>query len=392
MKVESDDERKRKRRSKQKGEPPFYQEEVSYKQDSDLEGEGSEEVKRKVHPEKPHSKANRKGEKVKEVGKTQKRLEVVESNDENLNERKRKRRSKQKGEPPLYQEEVSYKQDSDLEGEGSERVKHSEKPRSKTTRKGEEKAEMSVACSPEQEVEISRKGRNKKEGKKIAKPHFESERETERRKTKATYEKKKSEVVDDHSADYNTNQKQKHRKKVNIESDNESSTSSSDSEIVSPPLQSKTKRKEASAQCAESFQQKEGKMKGRKREDKSHLATHKATATECSKRPTHKSKISKQVKSESEEELSSATVSEESDNEISEVEPKRKAAMPKFRKQNFAHKEQIEKKTTGDKRIDKEAKQLASGKEKCPKSGQVISQKRRKEGEFPQKRKPQSYH
>ena len=400
VKVESDDERKRKRRSKQKGEPPLYQEEVSYKQDSDSEGEGSERVKQKVHPEKPHSKAKRNGEKVKEVGKTQKRLEVVESNDENLNERKRKRRSKQKGEPPLYQEKVSYKQDSDLEGEGSERVKqkiYSEKPRSKTTRKGEkvrEKAEMSVACSPEQEVEISRKGRNKREGKRIAKPHFESERETERRKTKASYEKEKSEVADDHSADYNTIKKQKRRKKVNIESDNEYSTSSSDSEIVSPPLQSKTKRKEAPAQCAESFQQKEGKTKGRKRENKGHLATHKATATECSKRPTHNSKISKQVKSESEEELSSATVSEESDNEISEVEPKRKAAMPKGRKQNFAHKEQIEKKRTGDKRIDKEAKQLASGKEKCPKSGPKSSNqaKRRKEGEFPQKRKPQSYH
>ena len=71
------------------------------------------------------------------------------------------------------------------------------------------------------------------------------------RKTKANNEKEKSEVVDDHSADYNTIQKQKRRK---IESDNESSTSSSDSEIVSPPLQSKTKRKEAPAQCAESFQ------------------------------------------------------------------------------------------------------------------------------------------
>ena len=331
VKVESDDEyneRKGKRRSKQKGEP---QEEVNYKQDSDSEGEGSEEVKRKVHSEKPHSKANRKGETVKEVGKTQKRLEVVESNDENLNERKRKRRSKQKGEPPLYQEEVSYKQDSDSEGEGSKRVKH-----------------------------------------------FESERETERRKTKATYEKEKSEVVDDHSADYNTDQKQKRRK---IESDNESSTSSSDSEIVSPPLQSKTKRKEAPAQCAESFQQKEGKTKGRKRENKGHLATHKATATECSKRPTHKFKISKQVKSESEEELSSATVSEESDNEISEVEPKRKAAIPKVRQHNFAHKEQIEKKRTGDKRIDKEAKQLASRKEKCPKSGPKSSnQSEKKKG------------
>ena len=392
VKVESDDEyneRKGKRRSKQKGEPPLYQEEVSYKQDSDSEGEGSERVKRKVHPEKPRSKTKRKGEKVKEVGKTQKRLEVVESNDENLNERKRKRRSKQKGEPPLYQEEVSYKQDSDSEGEGSVRVKHLEKPRSKTTRKGEkvrEKAEMSVACSPQQEVEISRKGRNKKEGKKIAKPHFESERETERRKMKATYEKEKSEVVDDHSADYNTNQKQKCRKKVNIESDNECSTSSSDSEIVSPPLQSKTKRKETSAQCAESFQQKEGKTKGRKRENKGHLATHKATATECSKRPTHNSK---QVKSESEEELSSANVSEESDNEISEVEPKRKAAMPKVRKQNFAHKEQIEKKRTGGKRIDKKAKQLASGKEKCPKRGPKSSnQSEKKKGwGIPQEKK-----
>ena len=342
VKVESDDERKRKRRSKQEGEPPLYQEEVSNKQDSDLEGEGSEEVKRKVHSEKPHSKAKRKGETVKEVGKTQKRLEVVESNDENLNERKRKRRSKQKGEPPLYQEKVSYKQDSDSEGEGSKRVKH-----------------------------------------------FESERETERRKTKATYENEKSEVVDDPSADYNTNQKQKRQKKVNIESDNESSTSSSDSEIVSPPLQSKTKRKEAPAQCAESFQQKEGKTKGRKREDKGHEATHKATATECSKRPTRNSKISKQVKSESEEELSSATVSEESDNEISEVEPKRKAAMPKGRKQNFAHKEQIEKKRTGDKRIDKEAKQLASGKEKCPKSGPKSSNQSKKERErgIPQEKK-----
>ena len=331
VEVESDDERKRKRRSKQKGEPPLYQEEVSYKQDSDSEGEGSERVKQKVHPEKPRSKAKRKGEKVKEVGKTQKRLEVVESNYENLNERKRKRRSKQKGEPPLYQEEVSYKQDSDSEGEGSKRVKH-----------------------------------------------FESERETERRKTKANNEKEKSEVVDDHSADYNTNQKQKRRK---IEPNNESSTSSSDSEIVSPPLQSKTKRKEAPAQCAESFQQKEGKTKGRKRENKGHLATHKATATECSKRPTHKSKISKQVKSESEEELSSATVSEESDNEISEVEPKRKAAIPKVRKHNFAHKEQIEKKTTGDKRIDKKVKQLASGKEKCPKSGPKSSNQSKKERE-----------
>ena len=376
VKVESDDEyneRKRKRRSKQKGEPPLYQEEVSYKQDSDSEGEGSERVKRESYP---HSKANRKREKV---GKTQKRLEVVKV--ESDDERKRKRRSKQKGEPPLYQEEVSYKQGSDFEGEGSERVKHSEKPRSKSTRKGEkvrEKAEMSVACSPQQEVEMSRKGKNKKEGKKVAKPHFESERETERRKTKATYEKEKSEVVDDHSADYNTNQKQKRRK---IESDNESSTSSSDSEIVSLPLQSKTKRKEAPAQCAESFQQKEGKTKGRKRENKGHLATHKATATECSKRPTHKSKISKQVKSKSEEELSSATVSEESDNEISEVEPKRKTTMPKVRKQNFAHKEQIEKKRTGDKRIDKKAKQLASGKEKCPKSGPKSSNQSKKERE-----------
>ena len=379
VKVESDDERKRKRRSKQKGEPPLYQEKVSDKQDSDSEGEGSEKVKRKSYP---HNKAKRKGE---EVGKTQKCLEVVKV--ESDDERKRKRRSKQKGEPPLYQEEVSYKQDSDSEGEGGERVKrkiHSEKPRSKTTRKGEkvrEKTEMFIACSPMQEVEISRKERNKKEGKKIAKPHFESERETERRKTKATYEKEKSEVVDDHSADYNTIQKQKRRKKVNIESDNESSTSSSDSEIVSPPLQSKTKRKEAPAQCAESFQQKEGKTKGRKRENKGHLATHKATATECSKRPTHNSKISKQVKSESEEELSSATVSEESDNEISEVEPKRKTAMPKGRKQNFAHKEQIEKKRTRDKRIDKKAKQLASGKEKCPKSGPKSSNQSKKERE-----------
>ena len=247
--------RKSQRENKQKelyteSDPPMNEEKVSDKQDSDSEGEGSNKVKRKSYL---HTKAKRKGE---EVGKTQKRLEVVEV--ESDDERKRKRRSKQKGEPPLYQEEVSYKQDSDFEGEGSERVKqkiHSEKPRSKTTRKEEkvrEKAEMSVACSPEQE--ISRKGRNKKEGKKIAKPHFESERETERRKTKATYEKEKSEVVDDHSADYNTNQKQKRQKKVNIESDNESSTSSSDSEIVSPPLQSKTKRKEAPAQCAESFQ------------------------------------------------------------------------------------------------------------------------------------------
>ena len=372
------------------GDPPMNKEKVSDKQDSDSEGESSEKVTRKSYP---RSKDSQEGEKVKEVGKTQKhqKLVKVESDDE----RKGKRRSKQKGEPPLYQEEVSYKQDSDSEGEGSERVKqkvHSEKPRGKAKRKGEkvrEKVEMSVACSPEQEVEISRKGRNKKEGKKIAKPHFESERETERRKTKATYEKEKSEVVDDHSADYNTNQKQKRRKKVNIESDNESSTSSSDSEIVSPPLQSKTKRKEASAQCAESFQQKEGKTKGRKRENKGHLATHKATATECSKRPTHKSKISKKVKSESEEELSSATVSVESDNEISEVEPKRKAAMPKVRKKNFAHKEQIEKKRTGDKRIDKKAKQLASGKEKCPKRGPKSSnqsKKERKRGVPPKKK------
>ena len=378
--------RKSQRGNKQKelyteSDPPMNEEKVSDKQDSDSEGEGSEKVKRKSYP---HSKAKRKGEKV---GKIQKRLEVVEV--ESDDERKKKRRSKQKGEPPLYQEEVSYKQDSDSEGEGSERVIYSEKPRSKTTRKGEkvrEKAEMSVACSPEQEVEISRKGRNKKEGKKIAKPHFESKRVTERRKTKATYEKEKSEVVDDHSADYNTNQKQKRRKKVNIESDNESSTSSSDSEIVSPPLQSKTKRKEAPAQCAESFQQKEGKTKGRKRENKGHLATHKATATECSKRPTHNSKKSKQVKSESEEELSSATVSEESDNEISEVEPKRKAAMPKVRKQNFAHKEQIEKKRTGDKRIEK---QLAPGKEKCPIRGPKSSnQSEKKKGRgIPQEKK-----
>ena len=84
------------------------------------------------------------------------------------------------------------------------------------------------------------------------------------------------------------------------------------------------------------------------------------------------------MKSESEEELSSATVSEESDNDISEVEPKRKAAMPKGRKQNFAHKEQIEKKRTGDKRI---VKQLASGKEKCPKSGPKSSNQSKKERE-----------
>ena len=311
VKVESNDEnlneRKRKRRSKQKGEPPLYQEEVSYKQDSDSEEEGSERVKRKGYP---HSKANRKGE---EVGKTQKRLKLLKVESDKYNERNRKRRSKQKGEPPLYQEEVSYEQDSDSEGEGSKRVKqkiYSEKPRSKTTRKGEkvrEKAEMSVA-------------------------HFESERETERRKTKATYEKEKSDVVDDHSADYNTNQKQKRRKKVNIESDNESSTSSSDSEIVSPPLQSKTKRKLL---------------------------------------------------------LSSTTVSEESDNEISEVEPKRKAAMPKVRKQKFAHKKQIEKKRTGDKRIDKKVKQLASGKEKCPKRGPKSSnQSEKKKGRgIPQEKK-----
>ena len=139
VKVESNDERKRKRRSKQEGEPPLYQEEVSYKQDSDLEGVGSEEVKRKVHSEKPHSKAKRKGETVKEVDKTQKRLEVVESNDENLNERKRKRRSKQKGEPPLYQEKVSYKQDSDSEGEGSKRVKHFESERETERTKNESK-------------------------------------------------------------------------------------------------------------------------------------------------------------------------------------------------------------------------------------------------------------
>ena len=290
--------RKSQRGNKQKelhteGDPPMNKEKVSDKQDSDSEGEGSEKVKRKSYL---HSKAKRKGVK----------LVKVESNDE----KKRKRRSKQKGEPPLYQEEVSYEQDSDSEGEGSERVKqkiYSEKPRSKTTRKGEkvrEKAEMSVA-------------------------HFESERETERRKMKATYEKEKSEVVDDHSADYNTNQKQKRWKKVNIESDNESSTSSSDSEIVSPPLQSKRKRKLL---------------------------------------------------------LSSTTVSEESDNEISEVESKRKAAMPK---QNFAHKKQIENKRTGDKRIDKKVKQLASGKEKCPKRGPKSSNQSKKERErgIPQEKK-----
>ena len=94
------------------------------------------------------------------------------------------------------------------------------------------------------------------------------------------------------------------------------------------------------------------------------------------------------MKSESEE-LSSATVSEESDNEMSEVEPKRKAAMPKVGKQNFAHKEQIEKKRTGDKRIDKEAKQLASGKEKCPKRGPKSSnQSEKKKGRgIPQENK-----
>ena len=45
------------------GDPPMNKEEVSDKQDSDSEGEGSEKVKQKSYP---HSKASQEGEKVKE--------------------------------------------------------------------------------------------------------------------------------------------------------------------------------------------------------------------------------------------------------------------------------------------------------------------------------------
>ena len=323
--------RKSQRGNKQKelyteSDPPMNKEKVSDKQDLDSEGEGSEKVKRKSYP---HSKAKRKGEKVKEVGKTQKRLEVVESNDENLNERKRKRRSKQKGEPPLYQEEVSYKQDSDLEGEGSERVKYSEKPRSKTTRKGEkvrEKAEMSVACSPEQEVELAKK----KEGNVQKKESFkqgEKERGTEnklQRNKKAVREKDKhfgKETVSDSHTEQEVNTQ---TQAVIVESDDEYFTASSGAEMESIQFQNKT-TKEASPQYAKGESHLKGAMKKRKRKDKCSSTAAAAAGEET----------------ESEDESSYARVSkEEVGSKAQSPEPRRKP-MPKVRTPKPVHTETI---------------------------------------------------
>ena len=314
------------------GDPPMNKEKVSGKQDSDSEGEGSERVKQKVYPEKPRSKAKRKGEKVKKkVGKTQKCLEVVESNDENLNERKRKRRSKQKGEPPLYQEEVSYKQDSDSEGEGSERVKrkiHSEKPRSKTTRKGEkvrEKAEMSVACSPQQEVELAQK----KEGNVQKKESFkqgEKERGTEKklqRNKKAVREKDenfgKETVSDSHTEQEVTTQTQA----VIVESDDEYFTASSGAEMESTQFQNKT-TKEASPQYAKGESHLKGAMKRRRRKDKYSSAA--AAAGEDT---------------ESEDESSYARVSKEEEGSKAQTPEPRRKPMPKVRTPKPVHTETI---------------------------------------------------
>ena len=310
------------------GDPPMNKEKVSDKQGSDSEGEGSERVKRKVHPEKPHSKTKRKGEKVKEVRKTQKRLEVVESNDENLNERKRKRRSKQKGEPPLYQEEVSDKQDSDLEGESSERVKrkiHSEKPRSKTTRKGEkvrEKAEMSVACSPEQEVELAKK----KEGNVEKKESFkqgEKERGTEnklQRNMKAVREKDnnfgKETVSDSHTEQEVNTQTQA----VIVESDDEYFTASSGAEMESTQFQNKTK-KEASPQYAKGESHLKGAMKKSRGKDKYSSAAGEET--------------------ESEDESSYARVSKEEEGSKAQSPEPRRKPMPKVRTPKPVHTETI---------------------------------------------------
>ena len=311
--------------------PPMNKEKVSDKQDSDSEGEGSEKVKRKVHSEKPHSKTKRKGEKVKEVGKTQKRLEVVESNDENLNERKRKRRSKQKGEPPLYQEEVSYKQDSDSEGEGSEKVKqkmYSEKPRSKTTRKGEkvrEKAEMSVACSPEQEVELAKK----KEGNVQKKESFkqgEKERGTEnklQRNKKAVHEKDKNfgkETVSDSHTEQEVNTQ---TQAVIVESDDEYFTASSGAEMESTQFQNKT-TKEASPQYAKGESHLKGAMKKRRRKDKYSSAA--AAAGE---------------ETESEDESSYARVSKEEESSNAQSPEPRRKPMPKVRTPKPVHTETI---------------------------------------------------
>ena len=302
------------------GDPPMNKEEVSYKQDSDSEGEGSERVKRKVHSEKPHSKAKRKGEKVKEVGKTQKRLEVVESNDENPNERKWKRRSKQKGEPPLYQEEVSYKQDSDSEGEGSERVKrkiYSEKPRRKTTRKGEkvrEKVEMSVACSPEQEVELAKK----KEGNVEKKESFkqgEKERGTEnklQRNKKAVREKDKNFGKETASDSHTEQEVNTQTQAVIVESDDEYFTASSGAEMESTHFQKKTK-KEASPQYAKGESHLKGAMKKRRRKDKYSSA---AAAGE---------------ETESVDESSYARVSKEEEGSKAQSPEPRRKPMPKVR-------------------------------------------------------------
>ena len=320
--------RKSQRGNKQKelyteSDPPMNEEKVSDKQDSDSEGEGSEKVKRKSYP---HSKAKRKGE---EVGKTQKRQKVV--NVESDDERKRKRRSKQKGEPPLYQEEVSYKRDSDSEGEGSERVKrkiYSEKPRSKTTRKGEkvrEKAEMSVACSPEQEVELAKK----KEGNVQKKESFkqgEKERGTEnklQRNKKAVREKDKNfgkETVSDSHTEQEVNTQ---TQAVIVESDDEYFTASSGAEMESTQFQNKTK-KETSPQYAKGESHLKGAMKKRKRKDKYSSAA--AAAGE---------------ETESEDESSYARVSKEEEGSKAQSPEPRRKPMPKVRTPKPVHTETI---------------------------------------------------
>ena len=260
---------------------------------------------------------------------------TLESTKTNQNVQKRESDSQEElnteGDPPMYQEKVSDKQDSDFKGEGSEEVKqkiHSEKPRSKTTRKGEkvrEKAEMSVACSPEQQVELAKK----KEGNVQKKESFkqgEKERGTEnklQRNKKAVREKDKNcgkETISDSHTEQEVNTQ---TQAVIVESDDEYFTASSGAEMESTQFQNKTK-KEASPQYAKGESHLKGAMKKWRRKDKYSSAA--AAAGE---------------ETESEDESSYARVSKEEEGSKAQSPEPRRKPMPKVRTPKPVHTETI---------------------------------------------------
>ena len=254
---------------------------------------------------------------------------TLESTKTNQNVQKRESDSQEElnteGDPPMYQEKVSDKQDSDFKGEGSEEVKqkiHSEKPRSKTTRKGEK--EMSVACSPEQEVELAKKKGNvqKKESFKQGEKERGTENKLQRNK-KAVREKDKNcgkETVSDSHTEQEVNTQ---TQAVIVESDDEYFTASSGAEMESTQFQNKT-TKEASPQYAKGESHLKGAMKKRRRKDKYSSAA--AAAGE---------------ETESEDESSYARVSKEEEGSKAQSPEPRRKPMPKVRTPKPVHTETI---------------------------------------------------